>query len=187
MGRLTRAFVGAGAVALSLSYVQQAEAAPMPKGTLAVGVDRLVASNFHIGNGFVLWDNQFFGAPGWEPFDTPRLGIDYFIIDGLSIGGHLGMGFYAVDNNDGAYVAILPRIGYAFSLSNVIDFWPRGGVGIVAGDYADDTGFANVEAMFLANIKDYFAISFGPAIDIPFGRFYQDVVLGANAGIVVKF
>ncbi len=159
----------------------------MPQGTFTVAAERLAASNFHVANGFTLWHNQFFGAPGWTPFDTPRLGVDYFVIDGLSIGGHFGLGYYGADNNDGAYVALLPRVGYAFSLSRSIDFWPRGGIGLVAGDAAADSAVLGFEGMFLANIKDFFAIEFGPAIDVPFSDNYADVVIGANAGILVKF
>lgn len=187
MGRLIQTSVGLGALTLALSFVHEAEAAPMPQGTFTVAAERLAASNLHFANGYTGWNNQLLGAPGWVPFDTPRLGVDYFIIDGLSIGGHLGLGFYGADNNDGAYVALLPRIGYAFSLGNVIDFWPRGGIGVVAGDYAADTALLSFEGMFLANLKDFFAIEFGPALDVPFSDNYHDLTLGVNAGILVKF
>ncbi len=188
MGRYQQSLFAAAAVVGAVSFTQEAGAiTPVKQGTLAVAAERLVASNLHIADGYVGWNNQLLGSPGWVPFDTPRLGVDYFIIDGLSVGGHLGLGFFGADNNDGAYVALLPRVGYAFSISKTIDFWPRGGIGIIAGDYASDTAVIGLEAMFLANLKDYFALEFGPAIDIPLSDLYQDLTLGANAGFVVKF
>jgi hypothetical protein len=190
MTRLHQACVGAFALSLSLSVVTEAEARPVPQGTFAVSAERLVTSNFHFYPGGPRWHNQLLGAPGWVPWDTPRVGFDYFIIDGLSLGAHLGIGFYALDGNSAGWVSFLPRVGYAFSLSQTIDFWPRVGLGIIAGDpfYApNDTGVLTLEGMFLANIKPWFAIEFGPAIDVPFAAGYQDVTMGANAGIVLKF
>src|SRR5690606_4424591 len=148
-------------LALALSVVVEAEAAPMPQGTFTVAAERMASSNFHFYTGGTRWHNQFFGGPGIPVIDMPRLGVDYFIIDGLSIGGHASFGFHTIDGPTQAWVAFLPRIGYAFSLTRSIDFWPRGGIGVIAGDLTSDTGILEFEAMFLGNIKDFFAIEFG--------------------------
>lgn len=189
MGRNKQYLVAAAALATTAMVSGTAGAAPEPKGTFVVSAERLVASNLHIAGG-VSWIHQVAGAPGaTTPFDSPRLAFDYFIIDGLSLGGHVGFGFYAIDGADSAaWIALLPRVGYAFSLSNTFDFWPRAGVGLIAGDAAgNDTGVLSLEAMFLANLTKNFAIEFGPAADLPFAAFWPDAVIGANAGIAIKF
>lgn len=173
---------------ISFSATEAHAIEPIPEGTLAISAERLASSKFSFYNGGPDWNNQFFGAPtGAFVFGSPRLGADYFIIDGLSIGGTLAAGFTVPANGDGGgYFSLVPRVGYAFHLGGVIDFWPRLGVGFIVGDVAD-TGVIGLEAMFLANLTDYFAIEFGPSLDVPFSSGWPDAIMGANAGIVVTF
>lgn len=193
MRRNTQTWFAAAAVVGAVSVTQEADAIePVAQGTFAVSAERLAASNFHFYPGGFNWVNQFLGAPGATPFDTPRVGFDYFVIDGLSIGGHLGLGFYVWDNNGGngsdAWIALMPRVGYAFSLSDKIDFWPRLGFGVIAGDAApNDTGVLTLDAMFLYDLTKNVALEFGPAIDLPFAAGWQDAIVGGNAGIVARF
>ncbi len=161
---------------------------PISEGTLMLSAERMVSSNFSFYPGGMDWDNQIFGAPGNVPLGAPRLGLDYFIVNGLSLGAHIGTGLY-VDQGDSTwgYVAVLPRIGYAFSLGSVIDFWPRLSAGFLHARN-NTTGVISIEAMFLANLDDRFAIEFGPALDVPLSSTWgPDAIVGANAGFVVRF
>ena len=176
------AFAG---VSFSVSEAQAIQ--PIRQGTLAVSAERFVSSNLQFYPGGPDWHSQALGAPTGSAFGGPRLGVDYFVIDGLSLGATAASGFYVPNNGDsGGYLSLIPRVGYAFSLSNTIDFWPRLGLGFVVQN-GPDTGVIELEAMFLANLTDYFAIEFGPALDVPFANVWPDAILGANAGFVVTF
>jgi hypothetical protein len=73
---------------------------------------------------------------------TPRLAFDFLPIDGLTLGGAVGVGTGKLDssrtNNAGATVdtegptttwfVISPRVGYALGLSQLAGLWLRGGV-----------------------------------------------------------
>lgn len=193
MRSIQHAGIAAAVLLGAVSLTQEAAAIePVEQGTFALSAERLAASNFHFYQGGFTWVNQFLGAPGQVPFDTPRVGFDYFVIDGLSVGGHLGFGFYVWDNNGGsdsdAWIALMPRVGYAFSLTDKLTFWPRLGLGVIAGDAApNDTGVLSLEGMFLYDLNKTFALEFGPAIDLPFAAGWQDAIVGANAGIVARF
>jgi len=188
MGNLKQGIIAAAALGASLSFVPEASAIkPVPQGTFKLAAERLISSDFTFAGGTTTWNNQIFGAAGNAPITAPRLGADYFIIDGLSLGGHASVGFNTRTNNSlQGRTAILPRVGYAFALGNVIDFWPRGGFGILV-DGNESSGLISLEAMFLANLDKRFALEFGPAVDIPLSRFYPDAVVGGNAGFVVTF
>jgi hypothetical protein len=88
-------------------------------------------------------DLGFSGAP--NPYLSPRVGFDYFVIDGLSLGGSLGFWSYSEereiqDKTDGSipqgsiedfdHTGFLfsPRVGYAIMFSDVFGIWPRGGL-----------------------------------------------------------
>jgi hypothetical protein len=72
-------------------------------------------------------------------YSTPRIGADYFVIDGLSIGAALG--FFtdssSFENDTGASqeldgptlsgFLLAPRVGYAFMFQPAVGLWPRGG------------------------------------------------------------
>ena len=80
-------------------------------------------------------------APQLSPFDSPRLSFDYFIVDGVSVGGSLGYASGSDDTEDFAdqetpvstpsdYSSFIfaPRGGYAFMFSETVGIWPRGGL-----------------------------------------------------------
>lgn len=192
MRRIGDCFWASAAVFGGLMITKQAAAVePVRESTLMVAAERLASSNFAFGGG-TDWNNQFFGAPANTPFGTPRLGVDYFIIDGLSLGGHLGAGFTVPNAGDThGWLAFMPRVGYAFSLSRNIDFWPRVGGGFIVAGAAyggtSTTAVVTMEGMFLANLNKFVAIEFGPALDLPLADGWQDAELGANAGLALKF
>lgn len=123
---------------------------------------------------------------GWGantyPFNNPRLGFDYFVIDSLSIGGALGYANYDDDDNyPGAgynrgeleLFTIAPRVGYWIPLGTIAGFWPRGGItyhsASLDGDDNDSNGLAfTLEAMFAIGPAEGFAFIAGPTFDIDF-------------------
>ena len=102
-----------------------------------------------------------------SPYLLPRLGVDYFVIDSLSIGGSLGFGDFDPDgaNNSTSGAIISPRVGYALEFSKVFGFWPRGG--FTYRNFGSNEEFAlTLEAMFYAAPVEHFAITFGPLMDL---------------------
>jgi hypothetical protein len=128
------------------------------------------------------------GESSSGPYDLPRVGIDGFVIDHLSLGGTLMIahsdttdragvlaGFGAVSANATVTdVFILPRVGYAVMFSQHVGIWPRGGFSYFHRSVAFDRGgttsihyFAlNLEAPFLFAVAPGFAITVGPTIDV---------------------
>jgi hypothetical protein len=120
---------------------------------------------------------------GWGaiayPFNVPRLGFDYFIIDQLSLGGALGYAKFNDDNDrptnngDLEIFMIAPRVGYWIPIGGVVGFWPRGGLTYHSvspdGDNNDSHGIAmTLEAMFGIGPVEHFAFLVGPTADFDF-------------------
>lgn len=83
-------------------------------------------------------------------YTTPRVGLDYFIIDGLTLGAAFGVfsvsstvsraGNPDVDGPTVNGVIVAPRIGYAYMFTDVVGIWPRGGITYWAFGTKDNTG-----------------------------------------------
>jgi hypothetical protein len=120
---------------------------------------------------------------------TPRVGFDYFIIDGLSLGGSLMFSTTSaeqeVEDADGDQresevtynsFAIAPRIGYALMFNDTIGIWPRGGPTFIGGSIEDDdedetsiSMFAlSVEAPLVITPVPHAAFLVGPSLDFAF-------------------
>src|SRR5262249_24873431 len=105
-------------------------------------------------------------------FTLPRVGLDGFITDGLSLGGT----FIVIHNTppSGPQTAFVlqPRVGFGFMFSRVVGIWPRGGVGYwnYSGP-AEDAGhwFAfNLDVPLIIRPVRHFAITVGPVLDVGF-------------------
>ena len=142
-------------VVLSLLLVPAAARAASPgisHGTMMVSAERLFGLSISratqdIGNGESSVDQTQFGlalAP-WSPapniYQTPRLAFDLAIIDGLTVGGSLGLvigqldtsttvGGTTADTKGPSFTTFLlaPRAGYVLGLSHLIGLWLRGGI-----------------------------------------------------------
>ena len=160
------------------------------KGTFAVSAERLMGLHLTQVNGDVNGD-----APGgdidadatevgflWQggaltPYTIPRINIDYFVINHLSVGGSLA--YYNVDGDDnylgiggreGGYFLFAPRVGGAWMFNDWVGIWPRGGLHYYSmnydgGDQAWQLVF-NVEAAVVLSPWKNFAFTVGPAFDI---------------------
>lgn len=128
-----------------------------------------------------------------DPFAAPRLAFDYFIIDGLSLGGSIG---YASHTHEGKWTQgnqagddadesengwlFAPRVGYCYMFSPVVGIWPRGGFtywtfhaesdppGGGPTDEDDANGFNfSAEAMLAIAPVPHAAFLVGPTLDFP--------------------
>ena len=128
-----------------------------------------------------------------SPYSTPRLGIDFFVIDNLSIGGSLtyvsesgegeteGAGqSVSADLDSSSGFLISPRVGFGMMFNEAIGIWPRGGITFftVSTERKDNTGATTsevslnglaltVEVPFILSPADHVAITLGPTLDFP--------------------
>lgn len=128
-----------------------------------------------------------------DPFVAPRLAFDYFVIDGLSLGGAIGYssgsfdGDETINNNnrdldevDTSLFVVSPRVGYAAMFTPVVGIWPRGGFTYWSatqdtnrpGNQADSkfeaSGLAfTAEFMLVIAPVEHGAFLVGPTVDFP--------------------
>jgi hypothetical protein len=167
----------AACVALSGSASAQELNAP---GHLVFGAERLFGfyldkQNFDFGPVERNVDTTVVGI-GWSMnndgalLTIPRLGIDYFIDEHLTLGGSLGIASVSVDNSDVLGILLAARVGYALRLTHAVSFWPRGGLTFASAGGDDDVNvFAvTIEGMFTLAPSDGWAFLAGPLLDLGF-------------------
>jgi hypothetical protein len=121
---------------------------------------------------------------GLSPYTITRLGIDFFVIDSLSLGGTLA--FVLGDNegpgdDDWNGFLLHPRVGYAIGFSDSFGIWPRGG--ITFWDIEGNNEVAlTAEAMFYATPGEKWGFLFGPTLDLGIaGDFDETLAFGLVA------
>lgn len=66
------------------------------------------------------------GNDGGSPSVTPRAAFDYFIIDGLSLGGSISYMSHALSGGPTEKLFMIsPRVGYAYAFDNTFSLWGR--------------------------------------------------------------
>ena len=131
---------------------------------------------------------------GGSMLTIPRLGIDYFLTHGFTLGGSIGV--WSGDFNDEltqTAFLLAARAGYALRLGHVVSFWPRAGFTYTTlsreNSSADHYTFAlTVEAPFVFAITEGFAFTLGPNLDLGFlaerdSRDATETVFGLMAGL----
>lgn len=123
-----------------------------------LGVNRYDIQNHESGSAFgLIWANPMLSSRTGNdaigarinPFVLPRLAFDFFVIDGLSVGGSLGYAstsghveweqrvpnqpLTSTDLANVSMFVLAPRAGYALMFSHVIGIWPRMGFTYVRG------------------------------------------------------
>jgi hypothetical protein len=175
-------------VALALLSPRRTDAAAIDKGTFALGAERLTGM-FHteekVGNGasqgmtsMALLGNTGFDESVSYPWQFPRIGLDGFIIDGLSLGGSFVVMHRALEAGSGTDLLIAPRIGFGYMFSRVVGIWPRFAVGYWHQWRTPDQGPGDEKRhsfafdidvpLIIAPVKN-FAITVGPLFDVSFG------------------
>jgi hypothetical protein len=132
---------------------------------------------------------SFISAPSVlrTQYTFPRVGADYFVIDGLSVGAALGWlhstGEQEEEDASGetekndlpTYDGILfaPRVGYALMFQKMLGIWPRGGVTYVS--FSSETDAVEVsgnhlaltlEVPFVISPVEHVAFTVGPTLDL---------------------
>ncbi len=137
-------------------------------------------------------------------FDVPRLGIDFFLIQQLSIGGSIGWFVYDPDapgNNDEDVSGFIfsPRIGYVIPFNAEWGIWPRGGLTYASRDRNDvyhATAFT-LEAHFYYMPAPAVGFMLGPVLDLGFSgerripgnqdADYEERLFGLAFGMFARF
>jgi hypothetical protein len=133
------------------------------------------------------------GSQNVLPLATPRLGIDYFITNGFTLGGNIG---FFTHTNEGTTLTgflLAVRAGYALRLGHSVSLWPRAGLGFTLFDLEntkDDQHLFSMtlEAPFAFALTEGFAITAGPTLDFgfagdAFGRSYRELLFGVMIGL----
>ncbi len=136
------------------------------------------------------------GSPGSNVFtNQPRLALDYFVMEGLSVGGSLTYAYStgkqttkvgstetSKDLNDVSGALLAPRVGYALQFDETFAIWPRGGLSMFFGTTTtsdviegevqrSDSSVSfvdlSLEAPLTISPSDNVAFLVGPYLDLP--------------------
>ena len=147
--------------------------------------------------------------PGINPFASPRVGIDYFLTDAISVGGGVSYASGSSENTDDLTAATTGRSvsalglqlrgGYGLSFTPLFALWPRGGLSLVsmsAEETLNGTPIAEgsytlydftVEVPVMISPVANFGFSIGPVVDLGLGgkmtTTTTDVATGAKSEI----
>lgn len=140
------------------------------------------------------------GALAGNPtiYNVPRLGFDYTIIKGLTLGGEVVAWFTlggstqqgngpSNPNPGGSVFGFAPRVGYIFALNDTFAIWPRGGLSYYDANFSahdvqfnvcNDTANANlfgldIDPVFTISPAQHFAFMAGPTLDWGFTGGYS--------------
>ena len=70
---------------------------------------------------------------------------DYFLMDNISLGGQIGVGFSKAGDSKSTLFRIGPRIGYNFRISPLLSLWPKVGFGYSHTKFTTDTPAGSVD------------------------------------------
>jgi hypothetical protein len=103
----------------------------------------------------------------------PWVGVHYFIIPNLSLGGTLGMVLTGgsrtqstpsmtttTDSASGMQLVFIPKVGYVLMLTDILGFWFRGGPGLIYGSSwgPDDDDTTRSQSYWLLSLDALFVI-----------------------------
>lgn len=132
------------------------------------------------------------GMGGATQSSMPRLGFDYFVIDGLSLGmavtyAHLSgkteyTGQPTIDHGSQDVFLFAPRVGYALQFGDTFSLWPRAGITYTNGNISTPASSGNPST---STSTHYVDLTLEPLVGIsPFSHFvilggpYFDIGLG---------
>lgn len=145
------------------------------------------------------------GGPYVVTAPASTVGLHYFIIPGLSIGGNIGYesrsgsvqeprggaSLYQ-DEGTGSTFIFEPKVGYALMLSDLLGFWFRGGPSVAIdseypnpGDTITEDHFTywmlSADALFVVTPVQHLGFYVGPGLDISFtGTYTETTPQGPN-------
>ena len=168
-------------------------------GQLAVGVDRLFGFNYTTGEGRDGTTTLgLLGGTGCSavvsPYSIPRLGFDYFVFDGFSLGIAGQLAITSHDDDSTTIIGFQPRLGYAIAVTPGFSIWPRGGLNYITvnGERDNDAHYMlalNAELMMVASPAPHFGFTFGPTADVGIAATHDSKTsqYGLQAGIIGWF
>jgi hypothetical protein len=127
---------------------------------------------------------SLFGSASGATTNVPRLGLDFFVTEGVSVGGsfiylsrssELETDADTTDLGTETAWAIHPRVGYAFALDETFSVWPRLGITYFSFSSEDPENDSTTtvsgldltgEIMFGISPMSHFAILIGPYLDL---------------------
>jgi hypothetical protein len=144
-------------------------------------------------NRFSFLGRTHFSTQFPSPYSTPRIGIDFFPIDGLSFGGSLTYvsesgetesespaGSQSEDTDPTSGFLISPRVGYGVMFTDVFGIWPRAGITYFTANeeninaMGQTTSESNVnglaftlEVPLILSPINHVGFTIGPTLDIP--------------------
>ena len=131
--------------------------------------------NTEYDNGVDSDDDQTVIGIGWGPsqigfLNTPRLGVDYFIDEHLTLGGNFGFASLSSEGFDTVGILLAGRVGYALRITNEIAFWPRGGLtfAVFTGDGDSNVFGLTLDGMFSLAVAGGWSFLAGPVFDLGF-------------------
>jgi hypothetical protein len=139
--------------AILVTWSATAKSEPRARGELIVGAERMFGFSYvketwtddtnseieTTGTSFSILMNSSVAGPislvAPLVYSSPRVAVDYLPIDGLTVGGVLGLARVSLDTTlagaseetSGSMVVFGPRAGYAHMFSPTFGIWPRGG------------------------------------------------------------
>lgn len=197
-----RAFSSTVLGALSVSTFTSLASAQLGKAKdVVIGAERLfgiygVARNYEpnaipdindTGVGFLMQGQHV------SPVTVPRVALDIFIIESLSLGGTLGL--HSNDNTSGALFS--PRVGYAIAFNQQWGFWPKGGFTYYSQNGVDRHHFSlSIEGAFTFMPTTSVGFTAAPFLDLGLGGEeeigpadvdYVDRAFGIGMGMFARF
>lgn len=132
-------------------------------------------------------------------YSSPRVGGDYFVTDGLSLGAAIGLIHVSTSEEremngtsieaDGPSMTgflIYPRVGYALMFQDNFGFWPRGGLTYTSASSTTELPNGNeteqsqsalafsLEALFVFSPVPHVAFTGGPTLDLGLSGTYEN-------------
>jgi hypothetical protein len=182
-----------------------AHAGAIDKGTFALGAERITGvfhSDEKIGNApshgttaIALFGNSS-DSPLAGAWQLPRLAFDFFITNGLSLGGSFIVLSRSPEGSNQTDFVVAPRVGFGYMFTRVIGIWPRGGISYWHSSRSTDNARASADAHSFAFDLDVplliaptrsFAIELGPLLDVGFAGRADGAFFGTNVGVDTSF
>lgn len=95
--------------------------------------------------------------------------LDYFVMESLSLGGHLGYAQTGSGDDKISGIGVGVRVGYAIPIADMVAFWPKAGIGyqtVSMGDFSGNKMALEVFAPFAISPAEHFFVGIGPMLSM---------------------
>jgi hypothetical protein len=167
------------------------EGMPESKGAFGKAGQIAISSDFELS-----FESRSFKAPAGEDPESQTTitlapALDYFVIDGLSVGGQIAFTRISQGDSSAQLIGIGPRVGYNIGLTDNISFWPKlgfayamisaesEGVDPVTGatttsDVSGSRMMIGIDAPILFHPAEHFFIGLGPFLSMDLSSKVED-------------